>query len=1057
MSNQSQLETVMGNRNYSLESAFNGLGSQVSLKLLRRRCLVLPPQIKSATDTANIHYEGVTGVNEFAYAYGMISEAESFLDNWPMRNRDFSRTTRAWSLSGVNGKLMVAATPEWVALTNMISLNEAYGQTLDESVKQERLAVYQRWWGLVAPPNPAKYTDLGIAVTDEITDPPLDDFSGYGRKHAHQYYPTATQAFLSNRVELLRVKHLTENKRGRITSIKTVDGSVVVYPTQCPYQVDVQWDDGSTETLSYLLVRHLDPVIGEPMYCRAQQNLSPVDYFGNTLMDNSTSPPEPLNDFVNKLASVLVIAAMDIGFAHTTLSGDNIVRKWTNLSAPILQTAARSITYNNIEDLSSSIKRVGWETDRGQRIMADIWNVFMTGAGINDIGKKVGQFLDRIIVLPLGTVKDSGLVLCPNCKKCETINNAEFVDFGIQTNDQDGFSSIKWQTRNVDGEQKFKAVGVVKCSGCSSLYFRKFSPSLRPFENQVPIGRVNADNKPNLFIDASRQGGTAANAPITGYTFLPRFRKGSSGADGLPSLRVFGELEGVKGQSIIRADDIPLEVGTQSRNLKKQRWCSGQTPISFASSMTSHEWYDKNVMDNDGLYAGDNCEIDNYSINNRTGMPRCSWCEAVSTRINRYMSETWITGSGSFSFYSATESQQGFLELKSANNNDIFNTSGVDYKAIGGEEIDLGDGIILEEPETILYYKIRLLGEGGLIKELQMRPSELGQEIPALDSSPSIILKPFDVVCPNEDRVFLTPYRAFYEDYLEKEQKELNQESRFLVTEQLAYSAKLNTASKKWEAQQPPSSYLKELSGYGDNLFTSVGVPSLEWKEGNRDSITPQGNKPRFPEIKMGLGTAATIITPYADNRVERPLKQYHIMKQVGQDVEVGVDEESGEKTTTITPYFYCPQCNDSFHGAPSLSALEKSLHKSDETSQEKLATGMKLMGWDSKEANIWKFPEPTGNEVFKNGWDIDPKTNALVFKESDVETERRNDGGGGYNPKSDWHWTLPLYTENKPFGTWLDNAIVNNPKKVKDLNFTRTMENWLKNNKTFTEVEKDE
>ena len=408
-------------------------------------------------------------------------------------------------------------------------------------------------------------------------------------------------------------------------------------------------------------------------------------------------------------------------------------------------------------------------------------------------------------------------------------------------------------------------------------------------------------------------------------------------------------------------------------------------------------------------------------------MPRCSWCEAVSNRINRYMSETWITGSGSFSFYSATESQQGFLELKSANNNDIFNTSGVDYKAIGGKEIDLGDGVIFEAPETILYYKIRLLGEGGLIKELQIRPYDLGQEIPALDSSPSIILKPFNVVCPNEDRVFLTPYRAFYEDYLEKEQKELNQESRFLVTEQLAYSAKLNTASKKWEAQQPPSSYLNAPSGY-ESIFTSVGVPSLEWKEGNRDSITPQGNKLRFPKIKMGLGTAATIITPYADNRVERPLKQYHIMKQVGQDVEVGMDEESGEKTTTITPYFYCPQCNDSFHGAPT-----------------------------NEDANIWKFPEPTGNEVFKNGWDIDPKTNALIFKESDVETERRNDGGGGYNPKSDWHWTLPLYTENKPFGTWLDNAIVNNPKKVKDLNFTSTMEKWLKNNKTFTEVEKDE
>ena len=353
MSNQSQLETVMGNRNYSLESASNGLGSQVSFTLLRRRSLILPPDIKSATDTANIHYAGVRGVNEFAYAYGMISEAASFMKNWPKYYDLFKSAQNAWSQSGVDVKLMSLATPEWVALTNMISLNETYGKTLDDSVKQERLAVYQRWWGLIAPPNPAKYAGVGIAVTDDITDPPLDDFSGYGRKYARQYYPTATQAFLSNRVELLRVKHLIGNKQGRITSINTVDGSVVLYPTQCPYTVDVQWDDGSTENLSYLQVRHLDPVIGEPMLCRAQQNLSPVDYYGNTLMDNSKSPPEPLNDFVNKLASVLVIASVDIGFSHTTLSADNIIRKWTNMSAPMLQPAARSTTYNNMEDLSS--------------------------------------------------------------------------------------------------------------------------------------------------------------------------------------------------------------------------------------------------------------------------------------------------------------------------------------------------------------------------------------------------------------------------------------------------------------------------------------------------------------------------------------------------------------------------------------------------------------------------------------------------------------------------------------------------------------------------------
>jgi len=289
------------------------------------------------------------------------------------------------------------------------------------------------------------------------------------------------------------------------------------------------------------------------------------------------------------------------------------------------------------------------------------------------------------------------------------------------------------------------------------------------------------------------------------------------------------------------------------------------------------------------------------------------------------------------------------------------------------------------------------------------------------------VLKPFEVVCPNEDKTFLTPYRAFFEDYLEQEQKELNQESRFLVTEQLAYSAKLNKSTKKWEAKTPPTSYLKEQSGY-ESIFTSAGMPSQKWTDGNRPSITPQGEKPRFPEPKMGLGTAATIITPYADNRMERPLKHYHVMTQVGQDVEATIDEESGQTVTTITPYYHCSQCNESFHGAP-----------------------------NNEDANIWKLPESVGNEVLKNGWDIDPKTNALVFNEADVETERRDDGGGGYSPQSDWHWTLPLYTENKPFGTWLDNAFINNANRVKDLNFTRNMTSWLKNNKSFKEVKKDE
>ena len=68
------------------------------------------------------------------------------------------------------------------------------------------------------------------------------------------------------------------------------------------------------------------------------------------------------------------------------------------------------------------------------------------------------------------------------------------------------------------------------------------------------------------------------------------------------------------------------------------------------------------------------------------------------------------------------------------------------------------------------------------------------------------------------------------------------------------------------------------------------------------------------------------------------------------------------------------------------------------------------------------------------------------------METERRDDGGGGYNSKSKWHWTLPLYTEQKPFATWLESQISNNPKKIKSLNFTPMMVKWLKLGQEFPE-----
>lgn len=1015
MSNQSELNTVMGNRNYSIESVTQGLGSTVSLDKLSKRIMVLPPDIKSATDRANIHYQGLRGVEEFAFAQGMISEAESFIENWPRFKMRFQSDKRAWSLAGVNVKLMTLATPEWVALTNIIALNKKYQQTLDPKVEVERNAIYQRWWGLIALPNPEKYQARGVAVTDEMQDEVLDAFSGFGRPQARQYYPTLTQAFLNRDASLLRVSLLGDtNKKGKIVGVSSIDGSPIRYMTQNPYLVDVSWDDGSRESLSYLGVRQLDPVLGEPMFCRAQQILSPYDNFGiNTN-----------NNFINKLATVLVLSALEIGFSYSNYTADQIVRRWTNMASGFIQPAAKSVTYSNMTEHDNKGKnQVGWATTLGKRIMEQIWGILMETGSLSNVGVKVREFMDKEIVLPLGTVTDSGLVLCPFCKKCENLTTANFVDFGIQTNDQDGFSSIAWQTRNVKGVPKFRAIGMVKCNGCSGHYYRKFHPSTRPFNNQISIGGVLTAPSPNLYLNMSQLGGTAGEAEIVGYSFIPRFEYGDAqSVHGLPVLRLFGELESNE-VTKVRADDIPLEVGTQSRNLKKERWCSGNNPIHrWGSQTTSHEWFDTHIGNGDGEYSGTNIDAEAYSParNMRTGLKRCNWCETVSTQLNTYISETWVTGRGSAATYSR-ESTKEFLQLKSASNNDIFNQTGVDYEATGGDTIDLGSGYYLEEPEHILYYKIRMLGEGGLVKILHIDPDDLGIEIPTIKGTPSILLKPIHTFCPNENAALLTPYRAFYEDYLKKEQEHFQQESRFLVTEQLAYSAYLNRSTKKWEAKTPPESYRGESGGYRNNLFNSQGVNKEEWADGNRESVTPQGSQPRFPEPKLGKGSAAAIITPYADNRLSIRLKQYHDLQRVGTDIEETVNEDSGQKLITYTPYYYCPDCNDSFHGAPT-----------------------------TDEAMIWKFPKPMGQEVLKNGWDINPKTNNLEFTPSKLETERRDDSSGGYNPKSKWHWTLPLYTQNTPFGTWLDSMMVNNPEKVRKLNFTPQMLKWIKAGQEF-------
>jgi len=1003
MSNQSEFSNLIGFEEYSVESSRNGLGSPKSLKLLNQNILTLTPNIYSASDAANIHYPNVPISEKFSYANGLLSEARAFLGVWPRTKGSFNYCIKSWANSGVDSELMKLATPEWVALMNILDVKDNYASSLDPSLIQTQLEIYQMWWGLVAAPNPKLYSDMGVAVTDAIVDPILDNHSGYGRPSANQYYPSLTQAFLSGSKNLLRVKSVTSPQLGVITDVLGITQKTVTTATQAPAYVTVKWDAGSEETVRYFNVRQLDPVLGQEMVCKAQL-ITTVNY---------SNKGDLINDFTRKLAYVLVIAVLDSTSIKNqyTETPEKLVKLWSELAGSVLPEQLKSVTYSNMTSLSlNGTTLTGWQTPNGQELMSQIYLIVLLN-GLNGIGGKILKFMDRITTLPLGTVTNSGLVLCPECQFCEPINKANFVDFGIQTG-QD-FSCVNW------AGGKFKAVGVVKCNSCNELYYRKFNPITRPFNNQLSIISVTTKSTPNLFIDDVRGvSGTASESKVIGYCFINTPRQGSEDGDGVPSLRLFGQLG-----NQVRADDIPLEVGIQSRDLRKKQFCSGRNLVSWTSNLTSHQYYDQYIggsvaeLDNvkgTGDFAGTNYNLAEYSTHNRTGLEQCLWCKTVGVKLNKEISETWVLGSKNNVYYSG---DRNFLPLRSANNNQTFDTEGEDY--IGNK---LGGGV--------KFYKIRMV-KGGDVRILEIAPNELGIKIPKLENEPAITLSKPTTVCPNEDEYFLEPYKSYFTNYLEAEQKHFNQESRFLVTEQLAYSALLNTATDKWEVKSPPREYLKNnfRRSYGsrEELFSSSGVPAKEWSEGNPESITPQGSKTRFPEPAYTKDSAATVITPYVSNRRVINLKNYHNLIKVGEDIQTIEDELSGESLKIITPYLFCPECNGAFHGAPS-----------------------------DTEALTWTLEDAVGSELLNNGWTEKPITQELVFSESAKEDTRRDDSKGVYSSKSDWHWTLPLYSQGKKFNTFIQGQIATDPAKIKYLKFTPEMIKWIKAGEQF-EVVTDE
>ncbi len=985
----SQFEVLLAERPHVLAAV--QYGQNQSCGWAKANILLLPRYMKDASDPLNIHYGKVSGfVEDMAFARGLLSEASAFIHLWPRRQMILNYTIREWANSKVSSDLFIQAVPEFLAATNILELS-------GPEHRQTKQDVYQRWWGLYTL-NPREDAPQYEAIGKLSKSP--DPVSGYGR--GHQYYPSVTQSFLAREKELLKVQKVNEEKKGRITAVYGVDGKRVMKYYQCPYEVDVEWEDGSSERLSYFAVRQLDPLLHKPMICHAQSVLSPYEPDGKPI-----GWSQGKLSFVKQLAAVLVIASLDSGQYGTMLPAE-IVKEWAKISHDFLVPAGVNKRYRNMTYPQGNETLVGWQTPTGQQLMEDIFLAISTGKGeIARLGPKVSQFLDEIENVKLGTVYDSGLVVCPECHNCETLATAQCVDFGIQTRDStDWFSSIKWQTENLGRGEGVRCVATVKCANCHSLYYRRFETLVRDFSNIISTGGVEAAPEPNLLIDNSASGGGCERAPISAYTFLPGNMDGRRGLNSLPRLRLFGEFEGR-----VRAADIALEAGTQARNLKKQNFCAGTARV--AGGMTSHRYFDqfigKGGLRGTGDFVGDN--KDDWVRTPLTGATVCSWCQQVGQHLNEFVPTHLVPGT----YY---QGETDFMDIQSESGStqfdkrDMQDGKGGDYLAEGGQmeewEDDEGNKFQQMSKEVITQYNLRLV-KGGKVRILEVKPKQVGEKILPVDDAYSLdLLLTSQPPCPNEGKYFLGPTLKLFDEFLTAEQKHEGQESRFMICEQLAYSAKKNPLTHSWEAMQPPGDWSGDRGT--SSLFRKEGEGATRglWKEGNRQCVTPKGNRERFPEPRLGKNSAATLVTPYASNQTTRPLPQYHILKEVGWDEETEVTVESGETISFTTPYLVCPECESSYHGAPSEEAGRK-----------------------------WRLPDSVGSD----------------FLRPDAPT-RRDDKGGGYSESSNWHFTLPLYTEKKGYDAWVESLTARDPEKLKRM-FPEKMVTWLQNQRTFPAKER--
>lgn len=845
-------DILLAGQRYELTTA--RLGDSSYQQMLGVNWLLFPPSFTSAADMNQYHEENKLGNPlPLAEAKALMFFANTMLSVWPQNAGTCKSFITTWSNQPLNISKSVArsALQDYALAKNTI-------ESITHSADRNTDYTLFRYW-------------FGLRAVDPTT----------GKVN---YYPSISEISSYSIPNLNGVSSADGTKDGTIVQLLRYDDSPTYRPQDVVVSVEVKWDDGTTTKEPYTNIIHMTP--------QGKASSRIQDYLGAYRNGLNNIEEKTYNDIPEKMAVMMVYMA----FAqrkNPTISYPIILKAIVENCSNTQQPANLTDKYMSMKeiDATGTVVAYGWNSNGnnlGFNICKEMWTYVSNNSTKDKVaswGAFPAKFLDDIEQYHIGEVKDTGLVVCPHCKVCDYLKDANFIDFGVYFGaDDNALTSVTCAPVLNQGVYLYQAVGVVECSHCSKGYYRKFQSKMRSLVAQMPIGENELKLRKSYASDwvIRSPGNGARMGEMVGYMFRDHV------IGEIPSLIIYLSYAGV-----IKSVEYPLEIGSMSRRGLKELVCTG---TSLKEGIQSHTYYDNvyapsftdsyssEVISQKGmgLYRGP--QADWSGVDSATGTKSCRLCDKVGVDTTLGEGTTYQNGAR--------------LEMI----------------------IDRGDGSqTFDRPDidffvdTVEYYKIRLTTpRQDMVRYLDVRKELVGVPI---GTAPALIsMKSPPNPCVND--IWLNALEDVGQEYVQDLEIHKNLSSEMLVCEGLAWSGRYEASTRKWLISEP------QTANYWVSSFDSYEgvagvIDTTTWTDGENKWCSKVGGTsiPRFPA--HSCADKVTYVSPFASCSAVQPLMSSHEI--VVDSIEFEDADTPTGKITTKSTYSTCNTCKESFTGSPSI------------------------------------------------------------------------------------------------------------------------------------------